>query len=201
MWMINYSQVLIIRTVVRQGCVWPGLALLPSLQVWKQPLSHRYLLDTRSNSTALSLLSPWFCPEYLWWVASYLLPGSRPCFPAASNCPHAHLQTEAHSSVTEGDRRWSQKGFKKERESFYFAKRETMFGEESYLCTSFSASARVGRNFPSLSFFSSLSHRGLHCSACHREVSSRLLEVSGPWNCEICHTGVRYVLLTSQEFW
>lgn len=81
------------------------VSILQGIQT--QLLFSRYLQDTRSESTAPSLLSPWFCPEYLWWVASYLLSGSRPCFPAVCNCPHSHSQTEAHSSVTKGGRRWS----------------------------------------------------------------------------------------------
>lgn len=163
-----------------------------------RPLSSRYVLDSRSSSTAPELLSPWFCLEYLWWVASYLLPGSHPRFPAASNCPHSHLQTEAHSSVTKGERRWSQKGFKKERESFYISKRETVFGEESYLCiSSFSlVKGRVGTCHP-FPFLLSLAvaYPALCLSQrCQRQASRSQC----PWNCEICHMGGRYFLLTSQ---
>lgn len=74
------------------------------------------------------------------------------------NCPHSHLQTEAHSSVAKGEG-WSRKALKRKGESLYFSKRETVFGEESYVhISSFSLMKGRGWNFPPiLSFFFFLS--------------------------------------------
>lgn len=101
------------------------------------------------------------------------------CFPVGWNCPHSHLQTEAHSSVTKGRGGGAKRALKRKGESFHFSKRETVFGEESDLhISSFSFIKGCGWNFPPiLSFFFLPQALTAALSVCHSGVSLQSVQV------------------------